>query len=92
MLEEKERLKEEWSLFKEQKKNFEKERRSFTEAAIRLGLEVFSTSGFPCRALESSGRPSRMHPSPAFQCFFAIQLFFKYFTGHLKSNVNWKGL
>lgn len=39
MLEEKERLKEEWSLFKEQKKNFEKERRSFTEAAIRLGLE-----------------------------------------------------
>ena len=41
LLEEKERLKEEWSLFKEQKKNFEKERRSFTEAAIRLGLEVF---------------------------------------------------
>lgn len=40
MLEEKERLKEEWSLFKEQKKNFERERRSFTEAAIRLGLEV----------------------------------------------------
>ncbi|XP_047583093.1 afadin- and alpha-actinin-binding protein isoform X6 [Lutra lutra] len=39
LLEEKERLKEEWSLFKEQKKNFEKERRSFTEAAIRLGLE-----------------------------------------------------
>lgn len=35
LLEEKERLKEEWSLFKEQKKNFEKERRSFTEAAIR---------------------------------------------------------
>ena len=35
---EKERLKE-WSLFKEQKKNFEKERLSFTEAAIRLGLE-----------------------------------------------------
>lgn len=42
MLEEKERLKEEWSLFKEQKKNFERERRSFTEAAIRLGLEVSS--------------------------------------------------
>jgi hypothetical protein len=40
LLEEKERLKEEWSLFKEQKKNFERERRSFTEAAIRLGLEV----------------------------------------------------
>ncbi|XP_023607557.1 afadin- and alpha-actinin-binding protein isoform X2 [Myotis lucifugus] len=39
LLEEKERLKEEWSLFKEQKKNFEKERQSFTEAAIRLGLE-----------------------------------------------------
>ncbi|XP_046941276.1 afadin- and alpha-actinin-binding protein isoform X5 [Lynx rufus] len=39
LLEEKERLKEEWSLFREQKKNFEKERRSFTEAAIRLGLE-----------------------------------------------------
>ncbi|KAM9689443.1 afadin- and alpha-actinin-binding protein isoform 2-T4 [Trichechus inunguis] len=39
LLEERERLKEEWSLFKEQKKNFERERRSFTEAAIRLGLE-----------------------------------------------------
>ncbi|XP_075413849.1 afadin- and alpha-actinin-binding protein isoform X3 [Tenrec ecaudatus] len=39
LLEEKERLKEEWSLFKEQKKNFERERRSFTEAAIRLGSE-----------------------------------------------------
>nr|AAH31527.1 Synovial sarcoma, X breakpoint 2 interacting protein [Mus musculus] len=39
LLEEKERLKEEWTLFKEQKKNFERERRSFTEAAIRLGLE-----------------------------------------------------
>ncbi|XP_007944381.1 afadin- and alpha-actinin-binding protein [Orycteropus afer afer] len=39
LLEEKERLKEEWSLFKDQKKNFERERRSFTEAAIRLGLE-----------------------------------------------------
>ncbi|XP_070602345.1 afadin- and alpha-actinin-binding protein isoform X1 [Erythrolamprus reginae] len=39
LLEEKERLKEEWKLFKEQKKNFEKERKSFTEAAIRLGLE-----------------------------------------------------
>ncbi|XP_013927828.1 PREDICTED: afadin- and alpha-actinin-binding protein [Thamnophis sirtalis] len=39
LLEEKERLKEEWKLFKEQKKNFEKERKSFTDAAIRLGLE-----------------------------------------------------
>ncbi|KAL7984954.1 hypothetical protein Chor_003524 [Crotalus horridus] len=39
LLEEKERLKEEWKLFREQKKNFEKERKSFTEAAIRLGLE-----------------------------------------------------
>ncbi|XP_074122466.1 afadin- and alpha-actinin-binding protein isoform X3 [Sminthopsis crassicaudata] len=39
LLEEKERLEEEWALFKEQKKNFEKERRNFTEAAIRLGLE-----------------------------------------------------
>ncbi|XP_026556037.1 afadin- and alpha-actinin-binding protein isoform X2 [Pseudonaja textilis] len=39
LLEEKERLKEEWKLFSEQKKNFEKERKSFTEAAIRLGLE-----------------------------------------------------
>lgn len=40
LLEERERLQEEWTLFREQKKNFEKERRSFTEAAIRLGLEV----------------------------------------------------
>ncbi|NP_001038121.2 afadin- and alpha-actinin-binding protein [Gallus gallus] len=39
LLEERERLQEEWRLFQEQKKNFEKERRSFTEAAIRLGLE-----------------------------------------------------
>nr|XP_055057451.1 afadin- and alpha-actinin-binding protein-like isoform X3 [Misgurnus anguillicaudatus] len=38
-LEEKERLKEEWRLFNEQKKNFERERRNFTEAAIRLGHE-----------------------------------------------------
>ncbi|XP_028831738.1 synovial sarcoma, X breakpoint 2 interacting protein a isoform X2 [Denticeps clupeoides] len=38
-LEEKERLKEEWRLFQEQKRNFEKERKSFTEAAIRLGHE-----------------------------------------------------
>ncbi|KAG5850060.1 synovial sarcoma, X breakpoint 2 interacting protein a isoform X1 [Anguilla anguilla] len=39
MLEEKERLKEEWKLFEEQRKNFEKERKNFTEAAIRLGHE-----------------------------------------------------
>ncbi|XP_017557749.1 afadin- and alpha-actinin-binding protein isoform X1 [Pygocentrus nattereri] len=39
MLEEKERLKEEWRTFDEQRKNFEMERRSFTEAAIRLGHE-----------------------------------------------------
>ncbi|XP_041886263.1 afadin- and alpha-actinin-binding protein isoform X2 [Corvus kubaryi] len=39
LLEERERLQEEWRLFREQKKNFEKERKSFTEAAIRLGLE-----------------------------------------------------
>ncbi|XP_056598546.1 synovial sarcoma, X breakpoint 2 interacting protein a isoform X2 [Triplophysa dalaica] len=38
-LEEKERLKEEWRLFNDQKKNFEKERKNFTEAAIRLGHE-----------------------------------------------------
>ncbi|XP_061587132.1 synovial sarcoma, X breakpoint 2 interacting protein a [Cololabis saira] len=38
-LEEKERLKEEWRLFEEQKKNFERERNNFTEAAIRLGRE-----------------------------------------------------
>ncbi|OCT84733.1 hypothetical protein XELAEV_18022889mg [Xenopus laevis] len=39
LLEDKERLQEEWKLFNEQKKNFEKERRNFTEAAIRLGHE-----------------------------------------------------
>ncbi|XP_069088382.1 afadin- and alpha-actinin-binding protein isoform X1 [Pleurodeles waltl] len=39
LLEDKERLKEEWRLFREQRKNFERERRSFTEAAIRLGQE-----------------------------------------------------
>ncbi|XP_076880441.1 afadin- and alpha-actinin-binding protein-like isoform X2 [Brachyhypopomus gauderio] len=39
MLEEKERLKEEWRTFEEQKTNFEMERRTFTEAAIRLGHE-----------------------------------------------------
>ncbi|KAM4722119.1 afadin- and alpha-actinin-binding protein isoform 2-T3 [Rhinophrynus dorsalis] len=39
LLEDKERLQEEWKLFNEQKKNFERERRSFTEAAIRLGHE-----------------------------------------------------
>ncbi|KAM4629488.1 afadin- and alpha-actinin-binding protein-like isoform 2-T2 [Polymixia lowei] len=39
MLEEKERLKEEWKTLEEQRKNFEKERRTFTEAAIRLSHE-----------------------------------------------------
>ncbi|XP_028667369.1 synovial sarcoma, X breakpoint 2 interacting protein a [Erpetoichthys calabaricus] len=39
LLEEKERLKEEWKLFDEQRKNFERERKNFTEAAIRLGHE-----------------------------------------------------
>ncbi|XP_029473997.1 afadin- and alpha-actinin-binding protein isoform X2 [Rhinatrema bivittatum] len=39
LLEDKERLQEEWKLFSEQRKNFERERRSFTEAAIRLGHE-----------------------------------------------------
>ncbi|RXN00829.1 Vitellogenin [Acipenser ruthenus] len=39
LLEEKERLKEEWRLFDDQRKNFERERRNFTEAAIRLGHE-----------------------------------------------------
>ncbi|XP_019122645.1 synovial sarcoma, X breakpoint 2 interacting protein a [Larimichthys crocea] len=38
-LEEKERLKEEWRLFEDQKRNFERERKNFTEAAIRLGRE-----------------------------------------------------
>ncbi|TRY96945.1 hypothetical protein DNTS_014289, partial [Danionella cerebrum] len=39
MLEEKERLKEEWRVFEEQRKTFETERRNFTEAAIRLSHE-----------------------------------------------------
>ncbi|XP_071983002.1 afadin- and alpha-actinin-binding protein isoform X1 [Engystomops pustulosus] len=39
LLEDQERLQQEWKLFNEQKKNFEKERRNFTEAAIRLGHE-----------------------------------------------------
>ncbi|XP_038819706.1 synovial sarcoma, X breakpoint 2 interacting protein a isoform X3 [Salvelinus namaycush] len=38
-LEEKERLKEEWRLFDEQRRNFERERHNFTDAAIRLGHE-----------------------------------------------------
>ncbi|XP_055722259.1 afadin- and alpha-actinin-binding protein-like isoform X1 [Salvelinus fontinalis] len=38
-LEDKERLKEEWRLFDEQRRNFERERENFTEAAIRLGHE-----------------------------------------------------
>ncbi|XP_030640205.1 afadin- and alpha-actinin-binding protein-like [Chanos chanos] len=39
VLEEKERLKEEWRTFQEQRRTFEMERKSFTEAAIRLGRE-----------------------------------------------------
>uniref|UniRef100_A0A8C5Q3H1 SSX family member 2 interacting protein n=1 Tax=Leptobrachium leishanense TaxID=445787 RepID=A0A8C5Q3H1_9ANUR len=39
LLEDEERLREEWRLFREQKKNFDCERRSFTDAAIRLGHE-----------------------------------------------------
>ncbi|XP_029905968.1 afadin- and alpha-actinin-binding protein-like isoform X1 [Myripristis murdjan] len=39
MLEEKERLKEEWKTLEGQRKNLEKERRNFTEAAIRLSHE-----------------------------------------------------
>uniref|UniRef100_A0A4W4E9Z6 Synovial sarcoma, X breakpoint 2 interacting protein b n=1 Tax=Electrophorus electricus TaxID=8005 RepID=A0A4W4E9Z6_ELEEL len=53
MLEEKERLKEEWKTFEEQKKNFEMERRTFTEAAIRLGHEVINliiTENFNCNS------------------------------------------
>ncbi|XP_053549136.1 afadin- and alpha-actinin-binding protein [Bombina bombina] len=38
-LEDNERLKQELKLFNEQKRNFERERRNFTEAAIRLGHE-----------------------------------------------------
>ncbi|KAK3568067.1 hypothetical protein QTP86_029712 [Hemibagrus guttatus] len=38
-LEEKQRLKDEWRIFNEQKKTFERERKNFTEAAIRLGHE-----------------------------------------------------
>ncbi|XP_070688783.1 afadin- and alpha-actinin-binding protein-like [Pempheris klunzingeri] len=39
MLQEKERLKEEWKSLEEQRKAFERERRNFTEAAIRLSHE-----------------------------------------------------
>ncbi|XP_044158111.1 afadin- and alpha-actinin-binding protein [Bufo gargarizans] len=39
LLEDQQRLQQEWELFNEQKKNFEKERRNFTDAAIRLGHE-----------------------------------------------------
>ncbi|XP_065811920.1 afadin- and alpha-actinin-binding protein isoform X3 [Labrus bergylta] len=39
MLQEKERLREEWETFEEQRKIFERERRNFTEAAIRLSHE-----------------------------------------------------
>ncbi len=40
MLKEKERLREEWKTLEEQRKIFERERRNFTEAAIRLSHEV----------------------------------------------------
>lgn len=40
MLQEKERLEEEWKTLEEQRKIFERERRNFTEAAIRLSNEV----------------------------------------------------
>lgn len=40
MLQEKERLREEWKTLEEQRKIFERERRNFTEAAIRLSHEV----------------------------------------------------
>ncbi|TSX17024.1 Mucolipin-3 [Bagarius yarrelli] len=39
-LEEKERLKDEWRIFNQQKQTFERERKNFTEAAIRLGHET----------------------------------------------------
>ncbi|XP_056269816.1 synovial sarcoma, X breakpoint 2 interacting protein a isoform X2 [Pseudoliparis swirei] len=39
MLQEKERFREEWKTLKEQRKLFERERRNFTEAAIRLSHE-----------------------------------------------------
>ncbi|XP_070765337.1 afadin- and alpha-actinin-binding protein-like [Enoplosus armatus] len=39
MLQEKERLREEWKTLEEQRKIFERERRNFTEAAIRLSHE-----------------------------------------------------
>uniref|UniRef100_UPI0037E819D7 afadin- and alpha-actinin-binding protein-like n=1 Tax=Semicossyphus pulcher TaxID=241346 RepID=UPI0037E819D7 len=39
MLQEKERLREEWETLEEQRKIFERERRNFTEAAIRLSHE-----------------------------------------------------
>lgn len=40
MLQEKERFREEWKTLEEQRKIFERERRNFTEAAIRLSHEV----------------------------------------------------
>ncbi|XP_042271923.1 afadin- and alpha-actinin-binding protein-like isoform X1 [Thunnus maccoyii] len=39
MLQEKDRLREEWKTLEEQRKNFERERSNFTEAAIRLSHE-----------------------------------------------------
>lgn len=40
MMQEKERLREEWKTLEEQRKIFEKERKNFTDAAIRLSNEV----------------------------------------------------
>lgn len=40
MLQEKDRLREDWETLEEQRKIFERERRNFTEAAIRLSHEV----------------------------------------------------
>ncbi|KAM7387894.1 hypothetical protein PAMP_024105 [Pampus punctatissimus] len=39
MLQEKDRLREDWKTLEDQRKNFERERRNFTEAAIRLSHE-----------------------------------------------------
>lgn len=48
MLQEKESLRAEWKVLEEQRKLFERERRNFTEAAIRLSHEVILPS--PCPA------------------------------------------
>lgn len=79
-LEEEERLREGWPLFKEQKKNFESEQQRFTEATIPLGLqrEVFKERASwlkqpqnpenvkPFSALSGSPDPDNLtvHPRP----------------------------